>query len=715
MLSLLFVFFSISVVKGKPECYSHDDPHMKTFDGQYFEFQYSGDHYIMYDDFKDTRVTASYQKCNSVATCNCGVYLKKKSKVLFLDFCNDQKPITQSMQLYVAYAQNGRSVVKQVPPCVVISPTNENNPTTWNSINTFMEDFKCAKIQGGSYYDTYVLRTNEKNFEESVKVKFQVSFKSMPVMRIEPSASSFKNTGGICGLWDNSLEKEHFVLDKAGAIEFTKDITKIRDFWRLQSKYNKKNVIEKRCPECFLMAERSFYCPCDEFNLFDESNFDAENLLRDSYCKIPMYECLAKYFDFKPPEVVNPTTISPQGTTNAPTTLAPLTFEQSIELCFNSFFKNPSIAEFLGKCIDIGENIDLCAKDIFNTGELSFIEMHIDLAIDNIINNIISLSENCSMDISNSLCPNSCSNNGVCTLDQTCLTSDEIKGDCVTPIRCNCKNLFGGKDCSLDMSKQPNLALEKQCCDLRDGCESIRSFAENYSTQNTIYVKLEITETVDDEDHVIQEFTTASVLNKNTLLINLDKLKETNLYQNIHGEPTELVSSESLALVKIYINYDNKTFDEFKTLRLFDSKCRTCSQGLVTLVQDKCEIEGKCYDSNEPDMEKENYCNPSISAITWTPYDPICNNKNRWTEWFNLGNPRTNDGDYEFYKILPSGCKNASHVQIETIDGVDYTLTGQTVHLDESFGFMCINILNPGGCFDYRFRKCCPKNGNFNL
>ena len=40
-------------------------------------------------------------------------------------------------------------------------------------------------------------------------------------------------------------------------------------YLRLNSKYNKKGG-EKRSPEDFLKGERNYYCPCDDFDLFDQ-------------------------------------------------------------------------------------------------------------------------------------------------------------------------------------------------------------------------------------------------------------------------------------------------------------------------------------------------------------------------------------------------------------------------------------------------------------
>lgn len=69
--------------------------------------------------------------------------------------------------------------------------------------------------------------------------------------------------------------------------------------FRLQSRYNKDYATQKRCPECFLMAERGIYCPCDDFNLFDTTNYNLENPNRSTYCKIPMFNCIEKYLKFK--------------------------------------------------------------------------------------------------------------------------------------------------------------------------------------------------------------------------------------------------------------------------------------------------------------------------------------------------------------------------------------------------------------------------------
>lgn len=59
----------------------------------------------------------------------------------------------------------------------------------------------------------------------------------MPTLKISPSESSYQNTGGICGMWDNNKNQELYVLDKNGIIQFTSDVSLARDFWKLTLKH----------------------------------------------------------------------------------------------------------------------------------------------------------------------------------------------------------------------------------------------------------------------------------------------------------------------------------------------------------------------------------------------------------------------------------------------------------------------------------------------
>jgi hypothetical protein len=105
-------------------------------------------------------VTASYQSCGARATCNCAVYLKKGRKVAFVDFCSTINPASPTSQLYgVTLAKDaiGLKSIKKMPPCQIIAPQNENNPSVWANVSTFLDDFKCVRLQGSNHYDLYVV------------------------------------------------------------------------------------------------------------------------------------------------------------------------------------------------------------------------------------------------------------------------------------------------------------------------------------------------------------------------------------------------------------------------------------------------------------------------------------------------------------------------------------------------------------------------------
>ena len=79
------------------------------------------------------------------------------------------------------------------------------------------------------------LRTVEKHFEDTVKVKVRLATRTLPVLGISPSKSSYENTGGLCGMWNNDRKNELFVLDRDGVEHYLpnlRDVSLARDFWK---------------------------------------------------------------------------------------------------------------------------------------------------------------------------------------------------------------------------------------------------------------------------------------------------------------------------------------------------------------------------------------------------------------------------------------------------------------------------------------------------
>jgi len=731
---VIVLAFELNAIHAQ-ECISQDDPHMSTFDKVNYEFQYKGDHFILYDDFKETRVTASYQQCSTAprATCNCAIYLKKGRSVIFMDFCDVPKsekilPVNQFYHSSVSFNRTGLNAIEPIYDCPLLHPKFENDDQEWSRLPIFRNNYKCAKLVGDNNFETYLFRTVEKECNDYTQIKVMVGNKVMPQIKIKPSKSSFNRTGGLCGLWDNSQAKELYVMDKDGSDLFLTnwDTNKAREFWRLGSRYNKDNNVQKRCPECYLMAEKGFYCPCDDFNLFDDSNYHL-NKTRETYCRISNPECIRqKYFPGLPKP---PTTTTAPNVTTVPTitTVAPdfpdIPFDEAFKLCKEGILNNSAIAIMSQKEIiskpTIDETIHICALDLNNTGDKTFIDLHKNVLIDNGLIQILGDNYNSTNltaieTLLGILCPDNCGDKGFCKVDLGCFNMGDKT--CTTPVKCQCKEPWGGKDCSQDLSKPVEFELDRKCCDVRsERCDEFNIFASPISARDKVFVTAQITEEfTDGTSNVIKQTVEGAVRTINSIFAKFNFVESTTLFKNLQNETDKKLKS-SPTLVNIFVSHSNNNSIQFKSFSLYDSKCRTCTNGNLSLNSGKCDIEGKCWNDKEVSSEnKDLVCDPSESGLEWT--DLTCSSKTHfWTQWANIDKP-DGDGDLELFTLLnKTECAAPKKVEVQTVHGlrlVQAQKIGQVFHLNDScFGFLCLNKEQKNGaqCYDYRFKHCCPK------
>ncbi|RNA13528.1 von Willebrand factor D and EGF domain-containing [Brachionus plicatilis] len=700
----------LSNFSGAQICSTKYDPYITTFDGMRYDFQYSGDHYIMYDDFKNTRVTSGFQKCGW-GSCNCAVYVQKNRKLMFVDFCNVQSNTSPTSKIYgVSVEQNhiGPKAIREIPQCPVISPLYENSKTTWESIPTILGSFKCARLQGSNYYTDYLIRTVENHFEDSVLVKFQLANQALPILSIQAPNSTYQSTGGLCGRWDGNGNRntDLYVLDRHGLESFVSpsNLSLIKDFWNLNSVYNKRSSYKKRCAECMLMSERSFYCPCDDFDLFDQKNYNLPPN-RANYCKVPMHACVEKHFKIKTPDQNISSTPDFFTSTQFPmqtTTAKKIEPEEASNICWTSFMNHPGLNNSLNNgCLDRNVTIQFCIDDVTLTSDPSFVKIHLESSIDITIQNILKNQTNCDPTDLQMLCPNACSGNGVCKFEQRCILPGIINHNCSVPLKCECNSPYGGADCSLDLTNITEFTVKPQFCDLRtEKCSLVNGFGYPFSTRDPIYVQIEYTEyDIDNRPHFVTETSVADTITDNNILIGLNRLSSLNLYKNIHSIRTSFVSRDTLADAHIYISYSNVSFVQWANLTLYDSKCRTEDEetGSLVFLDDRCDIEGVCYVRNQTHPNNPNFiCNPNASIDSWTLIptpDPLCNGDSIWTEWFNYDSPQTGEGDLELYHEHQYGCKYPSRVQARTVDGIAANQTEQVNWLVPLYEKILMNVL----------------------
>lgn len=83
-----------------------------------------------------------------------------------------------------------------------------------------------------------------------------------------------------------------------------------------------------------------------------------------------------------------------------------------------------------------------------------------------------------------------------------------------------------------------------------------------------------------------------------------------------------------------------------------------------------------------------------------------------WTSWFDRDAPG-GVGDYETLEAFKNEgypvCASPIGVQCQTLNGVDWTQTGEVYTCTPSAGGYCVNSQQPdGSCLDYRVRFLCP-------
>lgn len=107
-------------------------------------------------------MTASFAKCGNGGSCNCAAYLKKRRSLVFIDFCNATNPLSPTSKFYgVRVEENkvGMNALRTLDlnSCPILIPGQEDIERAWNNIPKYLDQFKCARLQGFNNYGTIVV------------------------------------------------------------------------------------------------------------------------------------------------------------------------------------------------------------------------------------------------------------------------------------------------------------------------------------------------------------------------------------------------------------------------------------------------------------------------------------------------------------------------------------------------------------------------------
>jgi hypothetical protein len=81
----------------------------------------------------------------------------------FVDFCGvtDRKlPVSQPYFVETSKGKTGLDAVKLMPKCGIIAAADEFNEVAWDNIESISNSFKCARLQGSNFYETYLVKTH---------------------------------------------------------------------------------------------------------------------------------------------------------------------------------------------------------------------------------------------------------------------------------------------------------------------------------------------------------------------------------------------------------------------------------------------------------------------------------------------------------------------------------------------------------------------------
>uniref|UniRef100_H3ADH5 von Willebrand factor D and EGF domains n=1 Tax=Latimeria chalumnae TaxID=7897 RepID=H3ADH5_LATCH len=155
-------------------------------------------------------------------------------------------------------------------------------------------------------------------------------------------------------------------------------------------------------------------------------------------------------------------------------------------------------------------------------------------------------------------------------------------------------------------------------CDVRQyDCTTVRAFGQAF--RDSVNLKCEVTkQQYQDGEWVFTEpqLTVATFLSSRAV----DCQLPTDLKQPSDG--MDFIDDKPIARWQIKISNDGYVFSNPKTLTLFDGACQTCdphSDGLCTLKEKTCNIDGLCYGEKDPNpISPCLHCRPDISKFTWS-------------------------------------------------------------------------------------------------
>ncbi|XP_066441605.1 von Willebrand factor D and EGF domain-containing protein isoform X2 [Eleutherodactylus coqui] len=288
-----------------------------------------------------------------------------------------------------------------------------------------------------------------------------------------------------------------------------------------------------------------------------------------------------------------------------------LTHSYASAVCQQAVF-NSSIGKLCAGFLEkrLMDVIDMCITDILLKDDLGWTEAGLALLENECERKLLDLrhiqARNLQIPIEKIIlelrCPNLCSSNGQCM-----------------EWGCSCFNGYSSYDCSILSDQVPEISeLENfGLCDVRKyDCTSVRVFGLGFKELESL--KCEFTKQQYSGGKWIlldPVLTDATFTNSRAV----DCQIPVDVAQSDGMDP---VDEKPIARWRVKVSNDGAAFSNFKSMTLYDGACQTCdplSDGLCTLKEKTCNIDGLCYAGGDTNPTSPCLlCEPSVSKLTWS-------------------------------------------------------------------------------------------------
>ncbi|XP_052788950.1 neurogenic locus Notch protein-like isoform X2 [Mya arenaria] len=561
------------------QCWSHNDPHMRTFDGRRFEHHDEGVWYLYINTEEKIQVLIKTKLCGHVwngyrVTCNCGVVVNAGRDVFSISACETRNFFERKF--------------------------------------TSCEDEKVLEITTSSYGRIDIVLPT--------KTKVQVNAYGAPFLNVDiwPSNADAKKPSGLCGYMDQNWSNDYVFLN--GTV--TNDETAWRHSWRVP---DDRNLFENNNHLTPWPGQKRF-CSCKEDNgdITDElicSAVDPRSCHvqgdEDQFgrCFSTRVTRRKRGVNSVEPDTHESAVTSMNETESQSTPLTGITFDNATawaycEDAFNitvlricSQLKNFTQTDYLQNCVD----------DILAINDTVFTPTHVDLQkkkcysmmsaslpppaeafknislivggkeVENITDDVIqeSLEPEYTTEVLNEIVINDC--------PQECFG----RGDCNNGT-CECNEGFASSDCSVDLSKPVTMygIPDRGYCDLKyRPCERTSVFGTNIADTVKCYLQHYW---VTNTSHTYTDFT----FETEGHMLAPDEIK--CLLPT--AEPTIPDGFLSLGY-NVSLSNDGNLFSVEDMILIYDSDCVNCtrlgSDVICERIDGSCMKDGLCYVQGE--------------------------------------------------------------------------------------------------------------------